>query len=133
MTIQDIRRERLAKLIEDKYESQAAFITATSESQSEVSGLLREKSFGEKKARKIEVKCGLPIGWLDSLDMELPPSSAGSEKVGGDLDDAAALLAIFAKLSPVKRSFILDMATGMATGTISTPDAQGSASDNQSQ
>ncbi len=27
--------------------------------------MLKSKSFGEKKARKIEADCGLPLGWLD--------------------------------------------------------------------
>lgn len=66
MQIQDIRRARLAQLIEEKYEgSQARFIDETGENQGEVSGLLRAKSFGERKARKLEDKCGLPKGWLD--------------------------------------------------------------------
>lgn len=64
-TIQDIRRVRLAQLISERYNSQADFVSSTGENQGEVSGLLKTKSFGEKKARKIEVKAGLPIGWLD--------------------------------------------------------------------
>lgn len=66
MQIQDIRRARLAQLIEEKYGgSQARFVDETGENQGEVSGLLRAKSFGERKARKLEDKCGLPQGWLD--------------------------------------------------------------------
>lgn len=65
MTIQDIRRARLAQLIKERYKSQADFVSSTGENQGEVSGLLKTKSFGEKKARKIEVKAGLPAGWLD--------------------------------------------------------------------
>lgn len=65
MKIQDTRRVRLAQLIAERYKSQADFVALTGESQSEVSGLLKTKSFGEKKARKLEEKCGLPTGWLD--------------------------------------------------------------------
>jgi hypothetical protein len=66
MEIQYIRRLRLAQLIQEKYEgSQAKFVDETGENQGEVSGLLRAKSFGERKARKLEEKCGLPRGWLD--------------------------------------------------------------------
>lgn len=66
MQIQDIRRARLAQLIQEKYEgSQAKFVDETGENQGEVSGLLRTKAFGEKKARKLEEKCGLPRGWFD--------------------------------------------------------------------
>jgi hypothetical protein len=73
MEIQDIRRARLAQLIREKYDgSQAKFVEETGEAQSEISGLLNKKSFGEKKARKLEVKCDLPAGWLDRLDEQLP-------------------------------------------------------------
>ncbi len=66
MQIQDIRRARLAQLIRENYESQADFVTKTGENQGEISALLKTKSFGEKKARKIESECGLPTGWLDA-------------------------------------------------------------------
>jgi len=66
MNTQTIRRVRLAQLIKDHYDgSQARFVEVTGENQGEVSALLRDKSFGEKKARKIELKCKLPHGWLD--------------------------------------------------------------------
>lgn len=77
MGIQDIRRERLASLIQERYEgSQSLFVERTGENQGEVSALLRNKSFGEKKARKIEQKCNLPEGWLDLAPME---SNVGPE------------------------------------------------------
>lgn len=69
MTTADIRRKRLALLIQEKYDnSQASFVSATGENQGEVSALLKNKSFGEKKARSIEEKCLLPVGWLDISD-----------------------------------------------------------------
>lgn len=69
MEIQDIRRARLAQLIRERYDgSQARFVDETGENQSEVSGLLRVKSFGERKARKLEAKCQVPVGWLDIED-----------------------------------------------------------------
>jgi hypothetical protein len=80
MEIQDTRRKRLALLIEQKFDgSQAKFVEHTGENQGEVSGLLRSKSFGERKARKIEAKCDLPKFWLDedfdpaSKVMAMPP------------------------------------------------------------
>lgn len=85
MEIQDIRRRRLAKLIEETYGSQAAFIEATNENQGEVSALLRDKSFGEKKARKIEKKCGLPAYWLDG-DMAPLTASAQAREVARAFD-----------------------------------------------
>lgn len=78
MEIQDIRRMRLAELIKENYRgSQSRFVDETGENQGEVSALLKNKSFGEKKARKLEEKCGLPAGWLDQ-----PP--APSEEVVGE-------------------------------------------------
>lgn len=82
MEIQEIRRARLAKLIKEQFDgSQAKFVEHTGENQGEVSGLLRSKSFGERKARKIEAKCDLPVGWLDSLestDIAGPAKTQGS-------------------------------------------------------
>lgn len=66
MEIVDTRRARLAQLIRERYESQADFVAKTGINQGEVSALLKNKSFGEKKARKIEADCGLPTGWLDA-------------------------------------------------------------------
>lgn len=82
MDIQEIRRARLALLIKEKFnESQAEFVSATGENQGEISGLLKKKSFGEKKARKLEAKAGLTSGWLDTpLDA---PSDSQPGKVEG--------------------------------------------------
>lgn len=64
MTVTDTRRARLAELVK-KFGSQAELVRQSGERQGEISALLREKSFGERKARKIESKLGLPAGWLD--------------------------------------------------------------------
>jgi len=77
MEIQDIRRARLAQLIREQFESQADFVSKTGANQGEVSALLRNKSFGEKKARKIETDCGLPVGWLDTPAEPPTPTSMG--------------------------------------------------------
>ncbi len=45
--------------------SQAKFIDRTGINQGELSGLLRDKSFGEKKARALEIQAGMPAMWLD--------------------------------------------------------------------
>lgn len=69
MTDKDIRRARLAQLIRERYDDkQSVFVARTGQNQSEISGLLKAKSFGEKKARSIELICGLPSGWLDGND-----------------------------------------------------------------
>lgn len=81
MEIQDIRRARLAQLIRERYDgSQARFIDETGENQSEVSGLLRLKSFGERKARKLETKCKVPVGWFDIEDEDAARKALRAEK-----------------------------------------------------
>lgn len=110
MTTSDIRRARLAQLIEQKYGSQAIFVAATDESQSEVSGLLKEKSFGEKKARKIEVKCGLPIGWLDDPSMITPSTEHIRAEVSKDVlvaEQLSRILSTFLTADDEVRSQIL--------------------------
>lgn len=88
MTIQDIRRARLAQLIHERFDdSQASFIAHTGENQGEVSGLLKTKSFGEKKARKLESKCGLPPGWLDASEDAAPLSSEFAPVAIAESDD----------------------------------------------
>lgn len=69
MEIQEVRRRRLKQLITDRYAgSQAKLIEETGENQGEISALLRTKSFGEKKARKLEQKLNLTAGWFDTLE-----------------------------------------------------------------
>lgn len=84
MEIQDIRRARLAQLIDERYEgSQARYIDETGENQGEISALLRtKKSFGERKARKLEAKSNLPLGWLDTPTDSVAPSVDEPHKIG---------------------------------------------------
>lgn len=64
-TVQN-RRARLRAWIDECCGgSQAQFVAVTGINQGELSGLLRTKSFGEKKARSLEATAGMPIGWLD--------------------------------------------------------------------
>src|SRR5471030_1867168 len=83
MQIQQIRRHRLRQLIHEQYDkSQAKFIDDTGENQGEISALLRNKSFGEKKARKIEQKAGKPSGWLDIWDEAAQEFFAANQEDG---------------------------------------------------
>lgn len=84
MEIQDIRRARLAQLIDERYEgSQARYIDETGENQGEISALLRtKKSFGERKARKLEAKSNLPTGWLDTPVDDTAPNANEPQKIG---------------------------------------------------
>jgi phage repressor protein C with HTH and peptisase S24 domain len=71
-----LRRGNLRKWIElECGGAQTKFIDKTGINQGELSGLLREKSFGEKKARSIEELAGMPAKWLDEEHVEMPPDS----------------------------------------------------------
>jgi hypothetical protein len=64
--ITETRRENLRRWIDTKCDqSQSKFIEKTGINQGELSGLLRNKSFGEKKARSLEDLSGMPNLWLD--------------------------------------------------------------------
>ncbi len=86
MDIQNVRRKNLEQLIREKYGHQAGFIRATGINQGELSAILRGvKSFGEKKARKLEQDAGLLPGLLDravigspieAIDDSNPPSDS---------------------------------------------------------
>lgn len=58
------RRKRLQAWITDNFGSQAAFVAATGINQGELSGLLKSKSFGEKRAAAIETAANMPTGHL---------------------------------------------------------------------
>lgn len=61
------RRNKLRHVIDTQYGgSLKAFVDKTGTNPSELSGLLRNKSFGEKKARHIESIAGLPPMYLDT-------------------------------------------------------------------
>lgn len=66
------RRRNLKAWIDDHFNGvQAAFVERTGINQGELSGLLKAKSFGEKKARALEAQAGMPQWWLDTQDEEL--------------------------------------------------------------
>jgi len=74
------RRARLSAWIADHFDgSQAAFIRATKINQGELSALLANKPFGEKKARKLEGQAKMPEGYLEH-PLERAPSSRIEEQ-----------------------------------------------------
>lgn len=63
------RRARLRQVIDERFGGkQAKFVEKTGINAGELSGLLRIKHFGEKKARSLEAMLELPNLWLDGLD-----------------------------------------------------------------
>lgn len=128
MNIQEIRRLRLAQLIAERYRgSQAAFIAETGENQGEVSALLKTKSFGERKARKIEVKCDLPAGWLD-VDagsegtplVRLVETRSLPDKTKEFAKEVAALITMYGQATETSRVAILRFAKNAEKTTSSS-------------
>lgn len=63
----DLRRRNLRQWIEKYYGGlQTRFAEAVTLNTGELSALLKNKSFGEKKARKIEQAAKMPAFWLDT-------------------------------------------------------------------
>jgi len=59
------RRKRLQEWIDTHYHgSRSSFVQATSINQGELSGLLKTKSFGERRAASLEKIAGMPPGYL---------------------------------------------------------------------
>ncbi len=76
-----LRRERLKQWIDERFNgSQAAFVAATGINQGELSGLLKSKSFGEKRAASLEAAAKMPAGYLSS---ELAAPVSGHETPAG--------------------------------------------------
>lgn len=75
------RRRRLRQWIEERHGgSQAAFAAASSINQGELSLLLKDKSFGEKRAATIEAAAGMPAGYLSGegrAEVVAAPAMAG--------------------------------------------------------
>ena len=60
------RRAQLLRWIEEHYGGvRARFVEATEINQGELSGLLSKKSFGEKRARSLEIQAGMPPKYLE--------------------------------------------------------------------
>ena len=68
MNITELRRANLRQWINERCGGrQALFAQTAAVNPGELSALLKNKSFGEKKARKIEQAAAMPAMWLDTL------------------------------------------------------------------
>ena len=68
MNITELRRANLRQWIDERCGGrQALFAQAAAVNPGELSALLKNKSFGEKKARKIEQAAAMPAMWLDTV------------------------------------------------------------------
>lgn len=63
-----VRRDQLRAWIQAHYPNTRAFCKAHSLNESEISQLLRTKSFGSRRARNLEAKVGMPLRYLEGLD-----------------------------------------------------------------
>jgi len=80
------RRSRLREWIDSRFSgSQSAFVASTGINQGELSGLLKTKSFGEKRAASLERAAKMPAGYLvsplstDDLRQEQPNTSSTND------------------------------------------------------
>lgn len=68
MNITELRRANLRQWIDERCGGrQALFAQTAAVNSGELSALLKNKSFGEKKARKIEQAAAMPAMWLDTV------------------------------------------------------------------
>lgn len=121
MSTADHRRLRLAELIRLHFEDkQANFVAATEQNQGEISGILGgKKSFGEKKARKLEERAATLPGSLDlPLGSPFYPPEEGSSTVspstynGLSKASPATPLVYPADISKFRRIYVVGRATG---------------------
>ncbi|ULJ66196.1 S24 family peptidase [Wielerella bovis] len=99
MNLTEIRRHNLQKWIDENCDGkQAKFIELTEINQGELSSLLKNRAFGERKARKIEELAGMSTMWLDTRHetkpdkLTIPP--AGSIAIQEETDLSHTHLAI---------------------------------------
>ena len=78
MNITELRRANLRQWIDERCGGrQALFAQAAAVNPGELSALLKNKSFGEKKARKIEQAAAMPAMWLDTVHAPSPNLQEG--------------------------------------------------------
>ncbi len=106
-----LRRHNLRCWIERLYGGrQSAFADAAALNQGELSSLLKNKSFGEKKARKIEQAAGMPAMWLDRDhgDLPAPVSPAPIKQANQNMSKISPISEILADIKAGKMVIITD-------------------------
>lgn len=116
------RRVRLAAYAAKEGISEAELARRIGRSPSQTSDMLAaRKSFGEKIARSIEVKLGLPRLWLDSTDGAAPPASPAAAPELSPLE--SRLLDAFKVLLPEQRERLVGEVEATARTNASNFDA----------
>lgn len=91
----DIRRRQLRQWIAMHFDGvQSEFIKSTNDgatqiNQGELSGLLSSKSFGEKRARRLEEQAKMPRGYLDGVQEPASSAILASEEVATGYTNAS--------------------------------------------
>ena len=81
MTPSDRRRHNLRLWIDRTHQGrQISFVQQTGINQGELSALLKNKAFGERKARKIEAAAGMPALWLEQAHATATESTPSARK-----------------------------------------------------
>ncbi|MCF7530143.1 bifunctional 3,4-dihydroxy-2-butanone-4-phosphate synthase/GTP cyclohydrolase II [Neisseria lisongii] len=94
MNITELRRCNLRQWIDRHYAGQQSrFVEAIAINQGELSALLKNKSFGEKKARKIEAAAGMPPMWLDNEHLSTPPNTHEQSEMNTPISTIPEILA----------------------------------------
>lgn len=101
------RRARLREWIDTRFGgSQTLFMASTNDgikqlNQGELSGLLRTKTFGERRARSLEAIAGMPTRYLDDMTSPYAPSTPQMVRDLGPNDDATGQTAAQRALPPL--------------------------------
>lgn len=99
------RRKRLRQWIDSEYDGiQAKFVAATGVNQGELSLLLKDKPFGEKRADSLEEQAGMPVGYLLS-PLDHSPSSQPARFDDAIMAQAVELLYLMADARPEDKRF----------------------------
>lgn len=72
-----VRRDQLRAWISTHYPSTRAFCLAHGLNESEISQLLRTKSFGSRRARNLEEQTGMPLRYLEGIVGTAAATGAG--------------------------------------------------------
>ncbi|WP_313620723.1 hypothetical protein [Achromobacter sp.] len=75
-----VRRDRLRAWISAHYPNTRAFCLAHGLNESEISQLLRTKSFGSRRARNLEAQAGMPLRYLENVQVGAEPAATATKQ-----------------------------------------------------
>lgn len=122
------RRARLATLIDKRFKGdRQAFLKKADLSKGRLTQLLdKNEAFGERAARSLEKRLGLPAMWFDVTDEALPGYPTDGRLLVPVSLQEEKLLMYFKLLSPAQRDIILNEVREQAYAKSITEKAKGS-------